>query len=247
MRIDLLTLFPDMCRHALEVGVVGRALQRGVARCVVTNLRDFAGDRHGTVDDSPYGGGAGMVLRAEPAVEAVESVRQTGARVVLTTPAGRRFDQALAEEWAEELRAGGQLIFLCGRYKGFDERVRQLVVTDEVSLGDFILSGGELAALVMVDAVLRRLPGVLGRSESADTDSFGPARGGRLDVEWYTRPLEYRGLGVPEVLLSGDHGAIEDWRENNSRERSRARRPDLLQDCDSEEFRVAGRNPEEKA
>jgi tRNA (guanine37-N1)-methyltransferase len=228
MRIDLLTLFPDMCRHALQAGVVGRALERGIARCVVTDIRDFAGDRHGTVDDAPYGGGAGMVLRAEPAVEAVESVRRSGARVILTTPAGRRFDQGLAEEWVEELSADGQLIFLCGRYKGFDERVRKLVATDEVSLGDFILSGGELAALVMVDAVVRRLPGALGRRESADSDSFGPTREGRLDVEWYTRPPEYRGIEVPEVLLSGDHAAIERWREENSRERSRERRPDLL-------------------
>lgn len=230
MRIDLLTLFPDMCRHALGAGVVGRALEQGLARCVVTDIRDFAGDRHGTVDDSPYGGGAGMVLRCEPAVEAVESVRRGGARVVLTTPGGRTFDQARAEEWADELQRGGQLIFLCGRYKGFDERVRELVVTEEASLGDFVLSGGELAALVMIDAVVRRLPDVLGRRESADSDSFGPDRLGRLDAAWYTRPPVYRGLGVPDVLLSGDHAAIERWRRQSSEERTRERRPDLADD-----------------
>ncbi|RKZ15683.1 tRNA (guanosine(37)-N1)-methyltransferase TrmD, partial [bacterium] len=160
MRIDLLTLFPDQCRAALQGGVVGRALDRGDVRCVVTDLRHFAGDRHGTMDDSPYGGGAGMVLRPEPAVAAVESVRIGQSPVVLTSPAGRRFDQEQADRWAEHLSADGQLILLCGRYKGFDERVRDLVVTDEVSIGDYVLSGGELAALVVLDAVVRRIDGV---------------------------------------------------------------------------------------
>lgn len=228
MRIDLLTLFPDQCRAALQGGVVGRALDRGDVRCVVTDLRHFAGDRHGTMDDSPYGGGAGMVLRPEPAVAAVESVRIGQSPVVLTSPAGRRFDQEQADRWAEHLSADGQLILLCGRYKGFDERVRDLVVTDEVSIGDYVLSGGELAALVVLDAVVRRIDGVLGRRESADTDSFGPARQGQLDCAWYTRPEEYRGLKVPDELLGGDHQRIERWRLQSSRERTQMWRPDLL-------------------
>lgn len=229
MRIDLLTLFPDLCRAVLSEGVVGRAIERGEVRCVVTDFRHFAGDRHGTVDDTPFGGGAGMVISPEPVVEAVESVRWEGSPVVLTTPTGRRFDQARAEAWAEHLQGGGQLVFLCGRYKGFDERVRRLVVTEEVSLGDFVLSGGEIAALAMIDATIRRIDGVLGRRESADSDSFGPDRDGLLDCEWYTRPKEYRGLGVPDVLLSGDHAAIEEFRRRSSAERTAQRRPDLLE------------------
>ena len=202
-----------------------------MVRCVVTDFRQFAADRHGTVDDTPYGGGPGMVIRPEPVVEAVESVRIGRAPVVLLTPQGRRFDQERAERWADMLQrpageGAGQLILLCGRYKGFDERVRELVVTDEISLGDFVLSGGELAALAVIDAVVRRIPGVLGRQESADTDSFGPARQGRLDCGWYTRPPEYRGLAVPAALLSGDHAAIEEFRERDSVERTRAARPD---------------------
>ncbi len=220
----------------LAEGVVGRALQRGTVRCVVTDFRQFAADRHGTVDDTPYGGGPGMVIRPEPVVEAVESVRIGRAPVVLLTPQGRRFDQERAERWADVLQrpAGddaGQLILLCGRYKGFDERVRELVVTDEISLGDFVLSGGELAALAVIDAVVRRVPGVLGRQESADTDSFGPARDGRLDCGWYTRPPEYRGLAVPAPLLSGDHAAIEKFRQRDSEARTRARRSDLSDDA----------------
>lgn len=199
-------------------------------RCVVTDIRDFAGDRHGTMDDTPYGGGAGMVLRPEPAVAAVESVRIGQNPVVLTSPAGRRFDQEQADRWAGHLAAGGQLVLLCGRYKGFDERVRELVVTDEVSIGDYVLSGGELAALVVLDAVVRRIDGVLGRRESADTDSFGPSRDGRLDCAWYTRPEEYRGRRVPEDLLTGDHARIERWRQQSSLERTRKWRPDLLED-----------------
>ena len=203
---------------------------------MVTDFRLFAADRHGSVDDTPYGGGPGMVIRPEPVVEAVESVRIGRAPVVLLTPQGRRFDQDQAERWAEMLQRpvghdAGQLILLCGRYKGFDERVRELVVTDEISLGDFVLSGGELAALAVIDAVVRRVPGVLGRQESADTDSFGPARDGRLDCGWYTRPPEYRGSAVPAPLLSGDHAAIEKFRQRDSEARTRARRSDLSDDA----------------
>lgn len=226
MRIDILTLFPEMCRTALDSGVLGRARDAGIVRPVVTDFRRFAEGRHANVDDNPYGGGAGMLLRPEPIVRAVESVRIDDAPVILTTPAGRRFDQRLAQE----LSGHDQLVFLCGRYKGFDERVRRLVVTHELSIGDYVLSGGELAALVMIDAIVRRIPGTLGNLDSADTDSFSAERSGGLDAAHYTRPPEYRGLRVPEILLSGDHGAIERWTEENSRQRTRARRPDLFPD-----------------
>jgi tRNA (guanine37-N1)-methyltransferase len=228
VRIDVLTLFPDMCREALAAGVVGRAIERGLVRAVQTDFRRFAGDRHGTVDDTPYGGGAGMVLRPEPVVEAVESVRIGDAAVIAMTPRGERFTQ----RHAQELSGHEQLIFLCGRYKGFDERVHQLVVTHEFSIGDYVLSGGELAALVMIDAIVRRIPGTLGNLESGDTDSFSVGREGLLDAAYYTRPAEYRGIEVPPVLLSGDHAAIDAFRTESSREITRARRPDLLAEDD---------------
>jgi tRNA (guanine37-N1)-methyltransferase len=224
VRIDLLTLMPQMCRAVLAAGVVGRAIEGGLVRVVVTDVRRFAGDRHGTVDDTPYGGGAGMVLRPAPVVEAIESVRTTGAPVILMSPAGRPLRQPVVEE----LAGHEQLVLVSGRYKGLDERIRELVVTDEISLGDYVLSGGELAALVVVDAVVRRLPGVLGNLDSADTDSFSAGRAGLLDAAYYTRPPTYRGLAVPEVLLSGDHAAIDRWRRDSSLQRTRARRPDLL-------------------
>jgi tRNA (guanine37-N1)-methyltransferase len=234
LRIDILTLFPEMCRVALSTGVVGRAIEVGLVEAVVSDLRLFSGDRHGTVDDAPYGGGAGMILQAPVVVQAVESVRRPGAPVILLSPAGRPFRQ----EIAEELSGHDQLVLVCGRYKGFDERIRELVVSDEISLGDFVLSGGELAALAVTDAVVRRIPGTLGSMDSADSDSFSHGRAGLLDAAWYTRPPEYRGLGVPEVLLSGDHAAIERWREQSSLARTKARRPDLL---DGDKDRPGGR------
>jgi tRNA (guanine37-N1)-methyltransferase len=224
VRIDIVTLFPQLCRTALATGVLGRACESGLVRAVVTDFRRFAPGRHAVVDDTPYGGGAGMLLRPEPVVRAVESIRIAAAPVILTTPAGERFDQRMAEEWSRS----EQLIFLCGRYKGFDERVRELVVTHEVSIGDYVLSGGELAALVMIDAIVRRIPGALGNLDSADTDSFGAGRQGGLDAAHYTRPPEYRGRRVPEVLMSGDHGAIERWAQDDSRRRTQTRRPDLM-------------------
>ena len=224
MRIDVVTLFPQLCHAALATGVLGRACESGLVRAVVTDFRCFADGRHGVVDAAPYGGGAGMLLRPEPVVRAVESVRIGAAPVILTTPAGARFDQRLAEE----LSSSEQLIFLCGRYKGFDERVRELVVTHELSIGDYVLSGGELPALVMIDAIVRRIPGTLGNLDSADTDSFSARRQGGLDATHYTRPPEYRGLRVPEILMSGDHGAIDRWMLEDGRQRTRARRPDLI-------------------
>jgi tRNA (guanine37-N1)-methyltransferase len=226
VRIDVVCLFPDLCREVLRSGVIGRAIEAGLSRVVVTDIRSFAGNRHGSVDDSPYGGGAGMILRVEPVVEAVESIRIGEAPVILTSPAGRPFRQ----EDARALSRQPQLVFVCGRYKGLDERIRELVVTHELSLGDYVISGGELAALVMIDAILRCVPGTLGSQESAETDSFAPGRDGLLDAAHYTRPPVYRGLEVPGVLLSGDHAAIEEWRRRSSRDRTRKARPDLLED-----------------
>lgn len=226
MRIDLVSLFPEMCRAVLSAGVVGRAIEAKLVEVVVTDPRQFCEDRHGVVDGPPYGGGPGMILRAPPLVMAVDSVRRGGARVVLMSPTGRTFDQELAQEWTNE----DQLILVCGRYKGFDERVGELLNAQELSLGDFVLSGGELAALAVLDAVIRRIPGTLGDMDSADGDSFSRGREGLLDAACYTRPPEYRGLKVPEVLLSGDHAAIERWRKQSSLTRTRARRPDLLDD-----------------
>lgn len=224
MRIDIVTLFPAMCETALSAGVVGRAMEAELVEVVITDPRRFSTDRHGTVDAPPYGGGAGMILQAPPVVMAVESVRREDAPVILMSPAGRTFTQAVAHE----LSAHEQMVLVCGRYKGFDERIRQLVATDEISLGDFVLSGGEIAALAVTDAVVRRIPGTLGDLDSADSDSFSYGRRGLLDAAWYTRPPQYRGLSVPEELLSGDHAAIERWRDQSSLDRTRARRPDLL-------------------
>lgn len=228
MRIDIVSLFPAMCEAVLSAGVVGRAREAGLVEVVLTDPRRFSTDRHGTVDSPPYGGGAGMILQAPPFVRAVESVRRSGAPVILMSPAGRPFTQAVAQE----LSGHEQIVLVCGRYKGFDERIRELVATDEISLGDFVLSGGEIAALAVTDAVVRRIPGTLGDLDSADSDSFSHGRRGLLDAAWYTRPPEYRGLTVPEVLLSGDHAAIDRWREQSSLDRTRIRRPDLLDEPD---------------
>ena len=228
MRIDIVTLFPEFFGVPLATGVVGRAVQEGRVSIGCTNPRDFTVDRHRTVDDYPYGGGAGMILKAPPFVDAVQSVvgRDNPEKipVVLLSPQGERFTQARAHTIAGWER----WVLVCGRYKAIDERFRKLVVTHELSVGDFVLSGGEPAALVVLDAVLRLLPGVLGDEDSAETDSFGPDGTGGLDCEYYTRPPEYRGLQVPEVLLSGHHARIAAWRREESAARTRARRPELL-------------------
>jgi len=225
VRIDIVTLFPEMCREVLSAGVVGRAVEGGVVRAVVTDIRRFTDDRHATVDSTPYGGGAGMILQAPPVVRAVESVRVNDAPVYFMSPGGRTVDQALANTLVEH----EAIVLVCGRYKGIDERAREILGAEEISLGDFVLSGGELAALAITDAVVRRLPGTLGCFDSAESDSFSAGRDGLLDAAWYTRPSSYRGLEVPDVLLSGDHGAIARWRDENSRDRTRRRRPDLLE------------------
>lgn len=225
MRVSILTLNPGFFAGALDEGMIRVARQKGLLEVAMVPIRSFATDRYGTTDDSPYGGGAGMIMKAEPIVAAWESVRRVmpeGApRVLVTTPQGRVFDQV----WARELAAERHLAIVCGRYKGIDERVIPLVGAEEISIGDYVLSGGEPAALVILDAVARLQPGVLGDAESAESDSFSEAL---LDAPVYTRPEEYRGLRVPDVLLSGNHEEIRLWRRREALRRTLARRPDIV-------------------
>lgn len=228
MRIDILTLFPEMFDGPFSVGLFRRALARGLVTVKLHDIRDHTHDRHRTVDDYAYGGGAGMVLKPEPIFEAVEAVRASlpaGApepRTVLLTPQGRTFSQQMASE----LSGSRHLVLVCGRYEGVDERVREHLVSDEISIGDYVLGGGELPAMVVVDAVVRLLPGVLGSEESARHDSHSA---GLLEHPHYTRPPEYRGWSVPEVLLSGNHAGIEEWRREQSVLRTLRRRPELIE------------------
>lgn len=227
MRIDVLTLFPKMFAGPLDESMVQRARARGVLDLRIHDLRDWTHDRHRTVDDRPFGGGPGMVLKCEPVFEAVESlqVAEDGedgrARVVLLCPTGRRFDQPLASELSGE----DHLLLLCPSYEGVDERIREALVDDEVSVGDFVLTSGNLPAMMVVDAVTRLLPGVLGDEASAVDESFSH---GLLEYPHYTRPAEFRGMRVPEVLLSGHHAEIGRWRREESLRRTEQRRPDLL-------------------
>jgi tRNA (guanine37-N1)-methyltransferase len=223
MRIDVITIFPGYVTAPLEIALIGKARAAGVLDIAVHDLRDHSTDKHNSVDDEPFGGGPGMVMKPEPWFAAVESIRGWElARRILLTPAGRRFDQAAAEG----LASAGHLILLCGRYEGIDERVATLA-TDEVSIGDYVVAGGESAALVVIEAVTRLVPGVVGEPASLSAESFTT---GVLDHPHYTRPAEFRGMAVPDVLLSGDHGAIEAWRAAEAERRTRARRPDLLGD-----------------
>ncbi|HXK12180.1 MAG TPA: tRNA (guanosine(37)-N1)-methyltransferase TrmD [Vicinamibacteria bacterium] len=225
MRIDVVTIFPRMVEGPLSEGIVQRARERGLVDLRVHDLRDHTDDRHRTVDDAPFGGGPGMVMKAEPVFRAVEAVRRDGRAgseaVVLLSPRGRRFDQ----EAARRLSGLDRLVLLCGRYEGIDERVAAQVATEELSLGDFVLTGGETAALAVIEATVRLLPGALGDEGSAESDSF---EGGILDWPHYTRPASWRGSDVPEVLLSGDHGRIRRWRRKEALRATRERRPDLL-------------------
>lgn len=225
MKINVVTIFPDVMESILSMGMLGVAAKKDLVQYRVVNPRDFARDKHRTVDDEPYGGGGGMIMMAPPIVGAVESLGiDEGSPVVLLSPSGRRFDQALAAEYRER----DELTFICGRYKGVDERVRELVVTDEVSIGDFVLSGGELAAAACIEAIVRLVDDVLSNEESRETDSFARRREFLLDCAHYTRPVEFRGIRVPEVLLSGNHKEIDNWRQESSVKRTRDRRPDLL-------------------
>ncbi|MEO6034426.1 MAG: tRNA (guanosine(37)-N1)-methyltransferase TrmD [Verrucomicrobiota bacterium] len=220
MKIDVLTLFPEMFVGPLDFSMVKRARDLGILDLRVVNLRDYTHDRHKTVDDKPFGGGPGMLLKPEPIFEAVESLTSESMRVVMLTPAGRKFDQHTARELAGQKH----LIFLCGAYEGFDERIRTLA-QDEISMGDFVLTNGALPAMVMIDAITRLLPGVLGDEQSSHDESFSH---GTLEYPHYTRPAEFRGMKVPEILLSGNHAEIEKWRREQARLRTRERRPDLL-------------------
>jgi tRNA (guanine37-N1)-methyltransferase len=234
LRFDVLTLFPDMFGPALESSILGIARRRGLVEYRLHDIRHYSPDKHRKVDERPYGGGPGMVMRCEPVFncyEAVSRMAEEPGHLLLLTPQGRTFDQRMASRFARERR----IIILCGRYEGFDERIRQGLPAEEVSIGDYVLSGGEAAALVIIDATVRLVPGVLGHDQSAAMDSFA---GGLLEHPQYTRPPRYRGMEVPEVLQSGDHGQIEKWRAEKSRERTRARRKDLIK-------RDKARTPEE--
>ena len=229
MRTSLLTIFPDFFGPALDEGMIRLAREKGRLEVGIVNLRDFTDDSHRSTDDYPFGGGVGMIMKAEPIDRALESLRlgpkgarPAGTRVVLFSPQGRRFTQDLAVEYARQ----DHLVLLCGRYKGVDERVSEHLVDEELSLGDFVLSGGEPAALCVLDAVARLLPGVVGTFDSVESDSF---HSGLLDAPYYTRPAEYRGWQVPEVLLSGHHAQIARWRREEALRRTLERRPDLLE------------------
>jgi len=220
VQIDIATLFPGMFREVLETSILGRAREAGLVDVGLYDIRDFSSDRHRSVDAKPYGGGPGMLLRPEPVVLCVERIlRERGpGRVILLSPQGERFTQPRARALAGE----DHLILVCGRYEGFDERIRDLLRPDEISIGDFVLTGGELPAMVVLDAVVRLLPGALGDEGSAETESF--THGDRLEGPQYTRPPEFRGLRVPDVLVSGDHARIGTWREEMSRKRTDERR-----------------------
>jgi tRNA (guanine37-N1)-methyltransferase len=225
MRIDILTLFPEVCRAPLNESMMKRAQENGAVDLRIHNLRDWTTDKHHVVDDAPFGGGQGMVMKAEPIFAAVEELREQNSQVVLMSPQGRRFTQAAACEFSVR----PHLIIICGHYEGIDHRVIEHLIDTEISIGDYVLTNGAIAAVVFVDAVVRLLPGVLGHEQSAADDSFS---GGLLEGPQYTRPSEFRGWKVPEVLLSGNHAAIAAWRKEQSLERTQKNRPDLLGDGD---------------
>ena len=234
MRIDILTLFPEVFPPFLGASILGIAAEKGLVDVRVTDIRDYTADKHNRVDDRPYGGGPGMIMQCEPVFNAVEAVEaeaagkaETARRLILC-PKGEPFTQAKARALATE----EWLLLLCGRYEGFDERIYEGLGAEPLSIGDYVLSGGEPAAMVVVDAVVRLLPGVLGSAESLDRETFSD---GLLEYSQYTRPPEFRGMNVPEVLLSGDHAKVAEWRRRQALERTRKRRPDLLNDTQDKE------------
>ncbi|ULO10332.1 tRNA (guanosine(37)-N1)-methyltransferase TrmD [Paenibacillus sp. 19GGS1-52] len=227
MRIDVLTLFPEMCESVFGTSILGKAREKGIVALNAVNFRDFSGNKHNSVDDTPYGGGGGMVLKPDPIFAAVEHVLEMSSspvkpRIILMCPQGRTYNQKIAEELAQE----EHLIFICGHYEGYDERIREHLVTDELSMGDYVLTGGELPALTVIDSIVRLQPGALGNETSAVTDSFST---GLLEYPHYTRPAEFRGWKVPDILLSGHHANIEVWRREQALQRTLERRPDLLE------------------
>ncbi|WP_035053256.1 tRNA (guanosine(37)-N1)-methyltransferase TrmD [Carnobacterium pleistocenium] len=225
MKIDVLTLFPRMFQGPLNESIIGKAIEKDLLQVNVMNFRDYTDNKHQNVDDYPYGGGAGMLLKAQPIFAAMDAINEnsstTKKRVILLDPAGVPFTQSVAEELAEE----EHLVFICGHYEGYDERIRTLI-TDEISLGDYVLTGGELGAMVIIDATVRLLPEVLGNDQSAKTDSHST---GLLEHPQYTRPAEYRGMKVPDVLISGNHKKIKEWQDKESIRRTIERRPDMLE------------------
>lgn len=221
MRVDVVTIFPEMIAQALDFSILARARDAGRVQFGIHTPRDYATDRHRMVDDAPYGGGAGMVMKPEPLTACIEAVRSPNAAVVLMTPQGEPFEQRTARRLASR----EHLVIVCGHYEGVDERVRASLVTDEISIGDYVLTGGELPALVVIDAVVRLLPGVLGNERSAEEESFEDRL---LEHPHYTRPPEFRGMRVPEALLKGDHAQVRRWRRKESLRRTLQRRPDLL-------------------
>ncbi len=222
VRIDILTLFPGICEGALTESMMKRAQEKGLADLRVHNIRDWATSKHLTTDDAPYGGGQGMVMKCEPVFAAVEALKTPESRVILMTPAGRPFKQEIARDYACK---AGHLIIICGHYEGIDQRVIDQLVDDELSIGDYVLTNGAIAAVVVTDAIVRLIPGVLGDELSAEEDSFSH---GLLEFPQYTRPLEFRGWKVPDILLSGHHAAIAKWRHEMAVEKTKKNRPDLL-------------------
>jgi tRNA (guanine37-N1)-methyltransferase len=223
MKIDIITLFPEICRAPLSESIMKRARKHGIVDLHIHNLRDWTTDRHHVADDAPFGGGQGMVMKPEPIFAAVEELRKQTSKVVLMSPAGHRFDQAMAAQLSGE----SHLIIICGHYEGVDHRVIERLVDLEISIGDYVLTNGAIAAIALVDAVVRLLPGVLGHEQSALDDSFSR---GLLEAPQYTRPAEFRSWKVPDVLLSGNHAEIEKWRNEQAIRRTRENRPDLLND-----------------
>lgn len=238
MRIDVLTLFPEMCEGVFSTSILGKAREKGIVSLNAVNFRDFSGNKHNSVDDTPYGGGGGMVLKPDPIFNAVEDVLgitpnkeehnrsdeevSVKPRIILMCPQGKTYNQKIAEELAQEQH----LIFICGHYEGYDERIREHLVTDELSMGDYVLTGGELPALTVIDSIVRLQPGALGNETSAITDSFST---GLLEYPHYTRPAEFRGWKVPDILLSGHHANIDIWRREQALLRTLERRPDLFE------------------
>ena len=232
MRIDILTLFPQVFESPLSCSILKRARDNGLIEIAVTDIRDFTSDSYRKVDDKPYGGGPGMVMMPGPVFDCFEHVRklsEENGRIILLTPQGQKFDQAKALELSDEKR----LILIAGKYEGFDERIRIGLDAEQISIGDYVLNGGELAAMVIIDTVVRLLPGALGDEDSAKDDSFSK---GLLEYPQYTRPEVFRGMQVPEILLSGDHAKIAEWRRQQALERTKKWRPDLLQDTDKRDF-----------
>jgi tRNA (guanine37-N1)-methyltransferase len=227
MNYHILTLFPEMVENGLNTSIIGRAVNKGILSVEAINIRDYTKEKHGHVDDAPYGGGAGMVMQAEPICDAYDALCERigkRPRVLYMTPQGKVFNQSIAEELAKE----EDLVFLCGHYEGIDERALELIVTDQLSVGDYVLTGGELPAMIMIDCISRLIPGVLNKAVSAEIESF---HDNLLEYPQYTRPEEYKGMKVPDVLLSGHHANIEKWRREQSIQRTLERRPDLLKDA----------------